>query len=229
MSHFAVEFGPYQLYIPLKKEKLPLIIHLHGSGEAGNDNFVQMYSGTNYGPQYFASEENQSIQEAFVLAPQTPAHIRWASTTLEPYIFQKTSTTVSMKALLRLIDTLPEKFPVIDIKRIYIAGLSRGGQGVWNALMLRPDFFAAGVAISGSADPREAARIANIPIWAFASDSDQTTNVQFTRDMVDALIRNGGSSSTVRYTEVEGGDHAGSWQRAYENSDVYKWLIRQSK
>lgn len=222
---------PYQLFSPDVKdnEKLPLIIHLHGTGEAGTDNEAQMYKGTNYGPQYFASDENQALQKAYVVAPQTTAPIRWASTSISDYDFKTTPSTVSMTALLNLIDEMIAQNKNIDANRIYITGLSRGGQGVWNAVLQRPELFAAALAIAGSADPTEAKTISTIPIWVFAGDNDQVTNVKYSREMVDAMIRNGGSTSNVRYTEIEGGDHDSSWITAYSNSDVYRWLIKHSK
>ncbi|MFA1563328.1 carboxylesterase family protein [Aliivibrio fischeri] len=220
---------PYQFYTPKAKGKLPLIIHLHGSGEAGTDNEAQMYSGTNFGPQYFANDDNQKIQPSFVLAPQTPKPMRWASTSLDPYVFKSTPSTPSMTALLHLIDKIVIKNKNIDPNRIYITGLSRGGQGVWNAMLQRPKLFAAALPIAGSSDPSEAKTIATIPIWVFAGDLDEVTNVKFSREMVDSIIRAGGSTANVRYTEIEGGNHEASWKTAYNNSDVYKWLVKHSK
>lgn len=48
---------PYQLFSPAVQtsKKLPLVIYLHGSGEAGTDNELQMYTGLNVGPDYFAT------------------------------------------------------------------------------------------------------------------------------------------------------------------------------
>lgn len=217
---------PYQLYSPQAGTQAPLIIHLHGSGEAGTDNEAQMYQGSNWGPQYFASQENQSIQPAYVLAPQTPGPMRWASTTLEPYRFKKTPSTPSMTALLHLVDKLIIENPAIDPDRIYITGLSRGGQGVWNAMMQRPELFAAALPIAGSADPKQAKSINHIPTWVFHGSADEVTSVDYSRQMVDAIIRSGGSTDTIRYTEVEGGGHASSWVTAYSNADVYRWLIK---
>lgn len=220
---------PYQLYTPEQTGKLPLIIHLHGTGEAGTDNQAKMYEGTNWGPQYFASEENQAIQQAYVLAPQTPKPMRWASTTLASYDYATTPSTPSMTALLHVIDKLVAENPNIDATRIYMTGLSRGGQGVWNAMIQRPELFAAAVPIAGSADPKQAVTIMSIPTWAFHGDSDSVTSVDFTREMVDAIIKAGGSTNTIRYTEVEGGEHDMSWRTAYANSDLYKWMIKHHK
>ena len=99
---------PYQLYEPERSgnEALPLVISLHGSGEAGTDNKAQLYAGQNIGPDYFASNAIQSIQKAFVLAPQTPGPIRWANTNLGEYDMDTTPPTASMAALLKLLDQL---------------------------------------------------------------------------------------------------------------------------
>ncbi len=216
---------PYQLYTPQQRGVWPLIVHLHGSGEAGVDNQAQMYNKTNIGPQYFASHENQAIQQAFVLAPQTPESMRWASDSIDPYDFESTPSTPSMSALLNLIEQLLASHPNIDAKRIYLCGLSRGGQGVWNGLFQRPDLFAAAIAICGSADPKQAHRIKGIPIWAFHGDADDITDIDYSRQMVAALQESGHSS--IEYTEVIGGDHGSAWLAAYSSSEAYSWLCQQ--
>ncbi|GGJ52404.1 alpha/beta hydrolase-fold protein [Deinococcus roseus] len=220
---------PYQLYTPTTQptsSKLPLIIHLHGSGEAGTDNEKQMQYGTRNGAQYFTLPENQQVQAAYVLAPQTPVEIRWASTGIAEYDLDSTPETVSMTALINLIGDLLKTHPDIDPERVYLAGLSRGGQGVWNAAMRHPEIFAAIVPISGSSSPKHASILKNMAIWAFHAQDDHTTNVQYTRNMIDALFLAGNTTRTLRYTEVEYGDHQAGWDTAYRNSEVYRWLIK---
>lgn len=220
---------PYQLYTPTTEtsgKKLPLIIHLHGSGEAGTENQKQMMVGTRNGPQYFVLPEHQKMQAAYVLAPQTPVEIRWASTGIPEYNLDTTPETVSMTALIALIGDLLKSHPDIDADRVYLAGLSRGGQGVWNAALRHTEMFAALVPISGSGSPDHADRLKNMAIWAFHAQDDNTTNVKYTRNMVDAIFHAGGSTRTLRYTEVEFGDHQAGWDTAYGNSQVYRWLIR---
>ena len=219
---------PYQLYVPTTATpgSLPLIIHLHGTGEAGTDNGRQMLAGTRYGPQYFTLSEHQQVQAAYVLAPQTPVDIRWASTGIPEYDLATTPETPSMTALVSLIPQLLQANPGIDPDRIYLVGLSRGGQGVWNALMRHPDLFAAAVPISGSGSPADAGILKNMAIWAFHAQDDHTTKVDYTRHMVDAIYRAGGTSALLRYTEVEYGDHQAGWDTAYKTSEVYRWLIK---
>lgn len=224
-GHFKL---PYQLYEPAKTSAsgpLPLVIYLHGSGEAGVDNKAQLYSGKNIGPDYFASSAIQGIQAAFVLAPQTPGPVRWASTGLTEYDFNATPITISMNALFKLLDELKAN-PAIDKSRIYMTGLSRGGQGVWYAALVRPAEFAAIVPIAGAGSPKHAASIAKLPTWAFHGNGDTTTSVEVTRNMVKAMRDAGATSETLRYTEIEGGQHESSWLTAHKDSELWKWMLQ---
>lgn len=222
---------PYQLFTPAVQtsKKLPLVIYLHGSGEAGTDNEAQMYTGLNIGPDYFANPDNQLIQAAYVLAPQTPEDIRWANTSLEPYDLDATPITPSLEALFELLDTMLANNPQIDTNRIYFAGLSRGGQGTWNAALRRPDQFAAIVPIAGSGSSKHADRLTDMAIWAFHGDNDETTEVAYTRAMIDALYQAGATSTLLRYSEVNRGNHASSWLTAHQDAELYRWLLQWSR
>ena len=62
---------PYQIYTPkdTKNKKLPLVIYLHGTGEAGTDNEAQMYKGKNIGPDYFSSRPGDLAGIAYDSTP----------------------------------------------------------------------------------------------------------------------------------------------------------------
>lgn len=216
---------PYQLYIPENiTSPIPLVIYLHGTGSAGIDNEKQMYTGTNIGPQYFSSPENQKLQKAYILAPQTPMEIRWASTSIAEYDFKTTPITPSMNTLLALIDKLITELKV-DTKRIYIAGLSRGGQGVWNAALHRPELFAAIVPIAGSSSPKDAYLLKDIPVWIFHGNSDTVTNIEVSEHMFNELAKYG----NVKYTIIKNGEHSSSWLEAHRTQELWKWLLQQNK
>lgn len=62
---------PYRLFVPANydpSKKYPLVMFLHGGGEAGDDNAKQLYS--TEGPTIWAKPEEQAKRPAFVLAPQ---------------------------------------------------------------------------------------------------------------------------------------------------------------
>ncbi|MGL4997370.1 prolyl oligopeptidase family serine peptidase [Cetobacterium sp.] len=217
---------PYQIFKPNKTaEKIPLVIFLHGSGEAGNDNEKQMYLGTNIGPQYFSSVKIQSIQNSYVLSPQTELGIRWASSTIDEYDFETTPITLSMSALLDLVDNLIKTLN-IDLSRIYIAGLSRGGQGVWNAAMNRPNLFAALVPIAGSGSPKSIHLIKHIPTWIFHGDNDEITSIDFSKNMFNLLKE---KNKNINFTIIKFGNHESAWIEAHKNSKLWRWMLLQKK
>lgn len=133
-------------------------------------------------------------------------------------------STTLMNALLSLIEALIDKNKYIVPSRIYMTGLSRGGQGVWNSALQRPDLFAALVPIAGSGSPG-LQRLIELPIWEFHGGKDTITNVGYTREMIDALIRARGTTKEIRYTEILGGGHTDSWLTAFKDEQLYRWLI----
>ena len=224
--HSGADFQmPYQLFIPAdSSKKAPLVIHLHGAGENGTDNIKQLYQGSNIGPDYFASDPIQKINAAFVLAPQSPIGMRWASNTVAEYDLASTPPTQSMTALRTLIEHIVAQYPMIDTHRIYLAGLSQGGQGVWDASMRTPHYFAAVAPMSGAGSPADANLLTHLPIWAFHNYIDPVTSVTASQHMVDAIIKAGGTSALVRYTELQEIGH-GSWTYAYKGDGLWQWML----
>ncbi len=229
---------PYQLFIPDDTtSKLPLVIYLHGYGEGGTDNLVQIYPGAAMGASWFSAKP-QDIQQAYILAPQTVSDIGWGKdegSWEKDYIMgsiekrENPPLTQPMESLFALIDEVAATYP-IDHTRIYIVGISMGGQGVWNAVLHRPDFFAAAIPICGYGDYVQFAdRLTSLPIWAFHGNRDNIVDVQTTRAMVNAIHQAGGSSALLRYTEVEGGGHIDAWTYAHKDLSMWHWLLQHQK
>ena len=204
---------------------VPLVVFLHGSGEAGTDNEQHMYFDRNVGPAFFGSPAVQQHYPAFVLAPQTPRKIRWASTSLHEYDFATTPMTVSMKLLFALIDKQLAVLPV-DRQRVYIGGLSRGGHGTWNALLHRPGFFAAGFPMAGGGSPAYAARISHLAIWAFHGDADEITPLRYTQRMYGAVWALSPHSERLRLSVYAGGIHRSAWLRGHREPDFPGWIFQ---
>ncbi|MEM9424134.1 MAG: phospholipase, partial [Spirochaetota bacterium] len=66
------------------------------------------------------------------------------------------------------------------------------------------------------------------PIWAFHSDADNITSVEYSRNMVEAL-RQAGATENLNYTEIEGGNHGTPFLRAYADESLWQWLLSQHK
>src|SRR5205085_8289835 len=127
-------------------------------------------------------------------------------------------------ALQALRDTL-KNYPV-DTKRIYLTGLSMGGYGSWDLATRHSDWFAAVAPICGGGDESQAAKLKNIPIWAWHGDADDAVPVERSRKMIEAIKAAGGMP---KYTELKGVGH-NSWTAAYTDANgVIPWMFEQRK
>ena len=112
-------------FLSLEKEpnkKYPLVLFLHGSGERGNDNYMQVVG--NEGAVAWANPEQQKKNPAYVLAPQVEA-----AETLTAYWTEELNYTTMFNLLKETIDKYD-----IDKNRIYVVGMSNGGIGTWNVI-----------------------------------------------------------------------------------------------
>ncbi len=108
-----------------------------------------------------------------------------------------------------------------DPKRIYLTGNSMGGYGSWQLAMSLPQLFAAVVPICGGGMYWNAARLVNVPVWAFHGAKDGTVFVEESKKMVDAVNKRGGNARLTIYPE-----HGhNSWTDTYNNPEIYEWLL----
>lgn len=194
----------YALHIPKHtKDKKPLIVFLHGSGEKGTD--IQKVK--EHGPfKYLKSHE----LDAYVLAPQCPENEYW-----------------NEEVLYRLILKI-QKENNIDSSRIYLTGLSMGAWGAWNLVVAHPETFAALVPIAGYVDriPMiENCKIASIPTRIFHGLLDDVVNVEYSIAMYKKLKT---CNTNVTLTIFDDANHD-SWSRVYDNQEIYDWMFKQIK
>jgi len=213
----------YRLLSPLNFDplkKYPFVVFLHGAGERGNDNELQLANGV----KNFASIENREKYPCFVVAPQCAEGFRWVETDWRlPSHIMPVAPSVYMTKMKTLLDSFC-RLPFVDTTRIYITGLSMGGFGTWDAVSRWPHKFAAAVPVCGGADTSKAALIKDIPVWVFHGAVDKVVLTSRSRDIVAALKKAGGFPL---YTEYPGVAH-GIWSKTYANSELYKWLFKQS-
>lgn len=211
----------------LKPEKLeekktyPLVIFLHGAGERGDDNTVQMVHGVGD----FAKTATRKKHPCFLIAPQCPKNRRWVEVDWSSDSHKMPKDPSEPATLvLELVEKLCKEHP-IDRSRIYLTGLSMGGYGTWDLLARQPKLFAAGIPICGGGDEKQAKTMVAIPIWAFHGDKDTAVKVERSRKMIEAIKKAGGEP---KYTEYPGVGHD-SWTRTYRNAEVIDWLFAQQK
>jgi predicted peptidase len=219
----------YKVYLPRSytaDEPLPVILFLHGYGERGIDGLLQTEVGLGR-----AIRREVDRFPAITVFPQRP---------VEGPGWQDLAGRVAMAAL----DKTLAEFRT-DQSRVYLTGLSEGGNGAWYLAYHHPERFAAALIICGwieegrsptgtiyppippgpSSDPFAdvAHHLSGIPIWIFHGDADPVVPVEQSQRMAAALQAVG---AQVQYTELPGIGH-NSWDAAYDSVEVSTWLFDQ--
>jgi poly(3-hydroxybutyrate) depolymerase len=230
LAHGMIESQGKALgYRLLKPEKVvagkryPLVVFLHGAGERGSDNRSHLKHGGSELSEWVAQKE----RNAFVLFPQCPQDDQWADHDWNQVSHQmKAQPTKSMRAVLTLIDDMIGSEP-IDHQRIYAAGLSMGGYGVFDLLARRPNLFAAGAALCGGTDcnPRCLQRFKNVPLYIVHGDADKVVDVENSRNVVAGLRKLGGSPE---YLELSGVNHD-CWTQTFDDDKLFSWMFSQNR
>ncbi len=199
----------------------PLVIFLHGAGERGDDNKAQLV----HGMKEFCKPEWREKFKCYVLAPQCPKDQKWADIDWsKPGVQYPEKISSNLELTLQVVDQMLEG-AAVDKTRIYITGLSMGGYGTWDALVRRPNFFAAAMPICGGGDPATAPKIKHVPIACFHGSKDTAVTPDKSRKMIEALRAAGG---TPVYVEYEGVGHD-SWTQTYKEADNIQWLFDQRR
>ena len=193
----------YLLYLPKDYEKIdkhPLLLFLHGAGERG-DNLDLVKT---HGP---AKLVEQGKEFPFIIvSPQCPLNQRW-----------------NVDDLIALLDEVIKKYNV-DENRIYVTGLSMGGNGTWKLAAEIPNRLAAIVPICGWGDPFAAMLSGKLPVWAFHGAKDQVVPISSSEMMVETMKRLG---AEVKFTVYPEANHD-AWTETYNNPEVYEWLLQHS-
>jgi len=220
---------PYRLLLPENYNpnvKYPLILFLHGSGERGNDNALQL----THGAKLFLRESIRTKYPAVVVFPQCAAeeswsNYKWSMVDGESRIeYSATVDKIKHQELLKgLVKKLKKDFN-LDTNRLYVGGLSMGGMGTFDMIKANPKMFAAAFAICGGANPKIAKRISKPSWWIFHGEVDEVVSVKYSQQIYDALKAEG---ADVKLTIYPGVNHD-SWTNAFAEPDLLKWLFSKS-
>jgi len=223
----------YQVYVPrqyTRETRWPVILALHGGGEYGTDGIRQTAVGLAN-----AIRRRPDRFPAIAIFPQsrpdgTPGwHLAGG------------------RAALAALDRTLAEFST-DPNRVYLTGLSAGGNGSWVLASRDPSRFAAALIICGwisefrgrtsgvlypsvapPGSPDAFAAVAQsvkaLPIWIVHGDADPVVAVDESRRMAAALKAAG---ANVQYTELPGVDH-NAWDPAYDNAGIIEWLLKQRR
>jgi predicted peptidase len=205
----------YLLFLPkgydAKGDKRwPLILFLHGAGERGSD----IWKVAVHGPP--KNVQKHPDFPFIVVSPQCPENETWSN-----------------EALLKLLDEVTAKYAV-DTKRVYLTGLSMGGFGTWELGLAYPERFAAIAPICGGgqilpvllAGPVKGPAQKTLGVWAFHGGKDPVVPLEESQRMVNALKKAGAQDVQLTVYPEAGHD---SWTEAYNNPQLYEWLLKHSR
>src|SRR5713226_10733146 len=211
---------PYRLYVPLgydANRKYPLLLWLHGGDGRGSDNVKQLNGGNQIATHFWAGKDVQLNFPMFELIPQCPSGDNWS----DPDLNQPTKWfELTMSALADV-----EKEFSIDPDRIYLAGQSMGGLGVWALLQAQPDRWAAALVLCAFDNFTNVRSIARVPLWVFQGDADMVVPVDLVRRMVKDLKKSG---AEPRYSEYHNAGHD-VWLKVFAEPGLVPWLAAQKR
>ncbi len=177
----------YNLFTPEDTSKAqPLVLTFHGFGDDLN-----LYQ--NKLAVAWATPENQADRPCYVMAPEMGG---WSyySGAFRDGLFEKIHAEVQ-----KLVDE-----GKVDPERIYVVGKSFGGRSVYEYLAKYPEDVTAAIAMCGAmetyfSDPVDFTKLVDIPLWIAHATTDNTVNVEDSRNAYNAIVEAGGT--LVHYTE----------------------------
>ena len=186
-----------------EKEKLPLIVFLHGAGERGTKIDEMMCHSI---PKIFASGHAAVCPELRVVTlwPQCPNEMIW-----DPLLLW----------VIDIIDKVIKEYN-IDEDRVSLTGLSMGGFGSVQLAALCPEKFSALAVVCGGGMEWRAKRLVKMPVRIYHGLEDSAVPVERSKSLAEAFRSVGNEPEVFLY---EGVDHD-VWNIAYEKTDCIEWL-----
>lgn len=212
----------YNILYPLDfklgtKKKYPLVLFLHGAGERGNDNELQLlHISKNFLEPSFLKEH-----KAIVVFPQCPKEDYWVKQK-NFNVDSKKQATQAMALVMELMEELINS-SYVKKEKVYVTGLSMGGMGTFDLLARKPEWFAAGIAVCGAADLDLVERYKDIPLQIFHGEKDSVVPFEKSQEVYDALKLIADKSSLTSYPD----DGHLIWDKVYEKNVVLDWLLKQ--
>jgi predicted peptidase len=210
-------------YYQYTTKKYPLLISIPGGGQYGNggsdlpkvlyDGVAQLIDAKKFPPNFTVNGENFSF---IVLSPQ-----------LKDY---------PAPAEIGAFISYAEAHYRIDSSRIYVTGLSVGGEAAGDAAGSFPLEIAAIAPMSGESKSAQAsAAIAsnNIPVWDFHNSGDTVVNISESNNFI-AMINSHSPAIPPKQTIFQSTKHD-SWTQALNpsykenNMNVYEWMLHYKK
>jgi hypothetical protein len=248
----------YRLLFPLSYQAeyspgYPIVLILHGAGEAGNCWGNTCYwSTTAWDPNVndpaapstnlalLNNDRNlfhggkfhlDAVKAAGTRLPNDPSmpSNAFPGFVLFPQSLNGWSQPQKVEEAIKLLRLIMKKYK-IDKNRIYIHGLSNGGGGVNQALKRAPWLFASAATMSAVSDGQivlhnQVNEVKKIPLWVFQGGQDTNPTPSKTFNFVKKM-RDAGAD--IRYSLYPALGH-GTWNTAFKEPDFLTWILGKKK
>lgn len=205
----------YVVFVPAgytSAKRWPVIMYLHGACSRGTDGRAQLVSGL--AP---AIKLRTATYPFLVVFPQ-------CENTQSRLLGGWTDEPTDGERSLRILDTVEREYSV-DTRREILMGGCMGGCGVWEIAARTPERWSALVPLAAAGTPEQAAKVANIPVWAFHTTGDPFVPVSVARDMV-AAVRAAGGRAFLTEVPRNGHDNSGL---TFTQQAMHDWMLDPTK
>ena len=209
----------------------PVLIFLHGLGEMGNGSAADLEKVKANGPPKLIKNGStmcfnvNGTDECFiVISPQlSPSVGGWWPSLLQSFFNEILTGSKNYR---------------IDKTRVYLTGLSLGGEGVYMGIGQTTDIFAAAAVVAGF-DNASGCTISarQIPVWGFHGTSDTTIPYATGLAQFNAIVNCTAPApvAELKWTSYPNVGH-NAWDKAYTTDhsvqsplNVYEWLLTKRK
>jgi predicted peptidase len=186
-----------------------------------------------HGGALFVREDVRRDYPCIVLMPQCATADYWSNVVIirdsntdeHTFNFQEGGApTRAMASAIKLLHEIVNHYAV-DKNRIYAGGLSMGGMGTFEIVRRNPDIFTAAFPLCGGAHIATAKDLKNTAWWIFHGAKDDVVPYLHSQHMFMALQAEGAS---VGFTLYPHANH-NSWDAAFTDPELLKWLFKQQK
>ena len=227
----------YWIYLPggySKSKKWPIILFLQG----GNGISPDSTTSKNDGPAKYALIENENrefdsyVKDTFIIInPHMRPGSYWERQWYQQY-----------SAINSILDNVINNYSGDSI-RIYLTGLSRGGNGTWGLGQTLNNRLAAIIPVCGRIHGvTDFSYFKDTPIWITHCIGDETHNYQESLDAVNKIEKITNSNflrlktaspnnetylnTKHIFTVFERNSHD-AWSETYNKVEIYKWMLKQ--
>lgn len=202
-----------------KSRKYPLLVIFHNSGRIGTDNTAQL----DVLVKYWAQDAIRKRYPAYVLAVQFP--VRSSNYTTIPGNLMTSVAAPCVQSALQLTDSLLKVLPA-DPHRVYTLGFSMGASTANNAMMARPELFAAGICISGIPAQESVQPLRRMPVWLVHGNKDNENPIPADKAWYKKMLQ--AKNQQVRFWEIECLEHK-IYAPLYTTEALPQWLFAQKR